>query len=60
MDLAGLAAIPSARSLAADDPLAGLPEIHFGAQYLDRRKISIYGGASEIQRNIIAHRILAL
>lgn len=27
-------------------------------QYLDRRKLTIYGGSSEIQRNIIARRLL--
>lgn len=31
---------------------------HMGQQYFDRRKLTIYGGSSEIQRNIIARRIL--
>jgi alkylation response protein AidB-like acyl-CoA dehydrogenase len=35
------------------------PEMaHLAQQYFDRRKLTIYGGSSEIQRNIIARRIL--
>jgi alkylation response protein AidB-like acyl-CoA dehydrogenase len=30
------------------------------AQYLNLRKVSIYGGSNEIQKNIIAHMILDL
>ena len=30
------------------------------AQYLDRRKLSIYGGSAEVQRNIISRRIINL
>jgi alkylation response protein AidB-like acyl-CoA dehydrogenase len=29
-----------------------------GQQYFDRRKLTIYGGSSEVQRNIIARRLL--
>lgn len=43
----------------------GLPEgvvppelAHMSQQYFDRRKLTIYGGSSEIQRNIIARRLL--
>ena len=31
---------------------------HMSQQYFDRRKLTIYGGSSEIQRNIIARRLL--
>jgi len=31
-----------------------------GQQHFDRRKLTIYGGSSEIQRNIIAQRILGV
>lgn len=35
------------------------PEMaHMSQQYFDRRKLTIYGGSSEIQRNIIARRLL--
>ena len=64
MDIAGPYAVPyepealepgSALETAGDpllNPLAG--------QFLDMRKISIYGGANEIQKNIIAKAILGL
>ena len=38
------------------DPLAAGP---FAAQYFNNRKLSIFGGSNEIQRNIIA-RLLGL
>lgn len=31
---------------------------HMAQQYFDRRKLTIYGGSSEVQRNIIARRLL--
>jgi alkylation response protein AidB-like acyl-CoA dehydrogenase len=31
---------------------------HMAQQFLDKRKLTIYGGSSEIQRNIIARRLL--
>jgi len=44
-------------------PESGLPIIpfelqHMAQQFFDRRKLTIYGGSSEIQRNIIARRLL--
>lgn len=33
-------------------------ELYLSYQYFDRRKVSIYGGASEVQRNIIARGLL--
>ena len=47
-------------SLPADngEPILPSDSAYLSQQYFDRRKLSIYGGASEIQRNIIAQRIL--
>lgn len=59
--------IEAAGPLAAIDPLSldeadaiALPHdiAYLTQQFLDRRKMSIYGGAREIQHNIIASRIL--
>lgn len=36
------------------------PWLHAATTYFDRRKISIYGGSSEIQKNIISRRILKI
>jgi len=40
----------------AEADLAGLPAL--AANYLDSRKLSIYGGTNEIQRNVIAQTLL--
>lgn len=44
-------------------PEGGLPIVsfelqHMAQQFFDRRKLTIYGGSSEVQRNIIARRLL--
>ena len=44
-------------------PHDGVPVVpfeleHLAQQFFDRRKLTIYGGSSEIQRNIIARRLL--
>ena len=44
-------------------PHDGLPVVpfeleHMAQQFFDKRKLTIYGGSSEIQRNIIARRLL--
>jgi len=44
-------------------PHDGVPVVpfeleHLAQQFFDRRKVTIYGGSSEIQRNIIARRLL--
>ena len=39
-------------------PVVAPEAAHMAQQYFDRRKLTIYGGSSEIQRNIIARRIL--
>ncbi|WP_063532933.1 acyl-CoA dehydrogenase family protein [Burkholderia sp. MSMB1589WGS] len=48
---------------AADDgePLGGLPEaVSAAAQYFNNRKLSIFGGSNEIQKNIVSKMILGL
>jgi alkylation response protein AidB-like acyl-CoA dehydrogenase len=51
------------RALRFDGPLDGTPEadaIRAVKAYLNLRKVSIYGGSNEIQRNIIAQMILKI
>ncbi len=58
----------SALACAAESALAGLSDAdavvgaqsRAGADYLNLRKLSIFGGSNEIQRNIIAQMILGL
>jgi hypothetical protein len=52
-----------ARALAFDGPLDGTPEaeaLRAVQSYLTLRKVTIYGGSNEIQRNIIAQMILKI
>jgi alkylation response protein AidB-like acyl-CoA dehydrogenase len=64
MDIAGPYLLPATASLDAED--FGTPFIGpdwagtAGATYFNWRKVSIYGGANEIQRGIIAKAILGL
>ncbi len=47
--------------LAAGEASEGEPEAHFAAnQYFNNRKLSIFGGSNEIQKNIISKMILGL
>lgn len=39
-------------------PIVPLELEHLAQQFFDKRKLTIYGGSSEIQRNIIARRLL--
>lgn len=39
-------------------PIMPLELEHMAQQFFDKRKLTIYGGSSEIQRNIIARRLL--
>jgi alkylation response protein AidB-like acyl-CoA dehydrogenase len=64
MDIAGPYAVPFVpEALERDSTVetAGDPRFNpLAGQFLDMRKISIYGGANEIQKNIIAKAILGL
>lgn len=43
------------------EPLGGLPEAASAAtQYFNNRKLSIFGGSNEIQKNIISKTMLGL
>ncbi|SDH54944.1 acyl-CoA dehydrogenase family protein [Variovorax sp. OV700] len=55
----GLHALPH---LGDAEALAGAPaeSVSAAAQYLNNRKLSIFGGSNEIQRNIIAKTVLGL
>jgi len=59
----GPAALPwlTEADAAVDAPPIGQPEAAFAAaSYFNNRKLSIFGGANEIQKNIIAKMILGL
>jgi alkylation response protein AidB-like acyl-CoA dehydrogenase len=58
MDVAGVEGVLDPHTLPAGAPVVARESAHMAQQFLDRRKLTIYGGSSEIQRNIIARRIL--
>jgi len=62
LDAIGIEALPysAAGSCGPVQPPGSLPMSHITAQYLNFRKLSIYGGSNEIQKNIIAHMLLDL
>lgn len=60
MEAAGPVAAVSPRAEPLDLPSDEDALLWAATTYLDRRKLSIYGGSSEIQRNIIARRILKI
>ena len=43
-----------------EDPIGPRPFVNRAADFLNLRKLSIYGGSNEIQRNIIAKSVLGL
>jgi alkylation response protein AidB-like acyl-CoA dehydrogenase len=42
------------------DPAIPAEQAHMAQQFFDRRKLTIYGGSAEIQRNIIARQIVGV
>jgi alkylation response protein AidB-like acyl-CoA dehydrogenase len=42
------------------EPLVPADQAHMAQQFFDRRKLTIYGGSAEIQRNIIARQIVGV
>jgi alkylation response protein AidB-like acyl-CoA dehydrogenase len=53
--------LPEALERGYGGPTAGKADLNgLTAQYLDLRKVSIYGGTSEVQKNLIAKSILGL
>ncbi|MAL97740.1 MAG: pimeloyl-CoA dehydrogenase large subunit [Alteromonadaceae bacterium] len=61
MEAAGQYALAKPRPADSNQPPLGLPEAEMAmANYLWRRAMSIYGGSNEIQRNIIAKRVLEM
>lgn len=60
MQVGGLAALVHPWTLPDDRPLIPAEQAHMAQQFFDRRKLTIYGGSAEIQRNIIARQIVGV
>lgn len=58
MEEGGQLSWPDVLTLPEGDPVVALEDAWHTQQALDRRKLTIYGGSAEIQKNIIAKRIL--
>jgi alkylation response protein AidB-like acyl-CoA dehydrogenase len=58
MEVAEIQGLVHPLTLPPGGPVVPDDTAHMAQQYFDRRKLTIYGGSSEIQRNIIARRIL--
>jgi len=56
----GQLSVPDVLTLPEGDPVAPLDDQYHAQQAFDRRKLTIYGGSAEIQKNIIARRILRI
>jgi len=57
---AGQLSLPDVLSLPEGEPVLPPEDAYHAQQAFDRRKLTIYGGSAEIQKNIIARRILRL
>jgi alkylation response protein AidB-like acyl-CoA dehydrogenase len=60
MQVGGLEALVHPWTLPDDRPLIPAEQAHMAQQFFDRRKLTIYGGSAEIQRNIIARQIVGV
>jgi alkylation response protein AidB-like acyl-CoA dehydrogenase len=60
MQVGGLEALVHPWTLPDDQPLVSTDQAHMAQQFFDRRKLTIYGGSAEIQRNIIARQIVGV
>lgn len=58
MEEGGHLSWPDVLSLPDGEPVLAPEDAYHAQQAFDRRKLSIYGGSAEIQKNIIAKRIL--
>ena len=58
MEVGEIQSLAHPLTLPTGDPVVPFETSHMAQQYFDRRKLTIYGGSSEIQRNIIARRLL--
>jgi alkylation response protein AidB-like acyl-CoA dehydrogenase len=57
---AGQLSLPDVLTLPDGDPVVPDEDAYHPQQAFDRRKLTIYGGSAEIQKNIIARRILRI
>lgn len=60
MQVGGLEALVHPFTLPDGRPLVPAEQAHMAQQFFDRRKLTIYGGSAEIQRNIIARQIVGV
>jgi alkylation response protein AidB-like acyl-CoA dehydrogenase len=60
VQVGGLEALVHPWTLPDDKPLIPSEQAHMAQQFFDRRKLTIYGGSAEIQRNIIARQIVGV
>ena len=58
MEVGEIEALTHPGSLPKDETIVPYEHAYMAQQFFDRRKLTIYGGSSEIQRNIIARRLI--
>jgi len=60
MQTGGAEAMAHPFTLPDGRPVLASEEAHLAQQFFDKRKLTIYGGSAEIQRNIIARQIVGV
>jgi alkylation response protein AidB-like acyl-CoA dehydrogenase len=60
VQVGGLQAMVHPFTFPNDPPMIPAEQVHMAQQFFDRRKLTIYGGSAEIQRNIIARQIVGV